>query len=444
MALLFASLFAYIETAFTALRLFKLKELESQAKRYPFLFELWEKNPQRILITILVINNFAHVLASVLIADILEGLLGPIGMVIGVACATVLILMFGDIIPKTLAKGDNTRLFASTLWLINALVRIVYPVVTLLMNVAEQFFKFFGTEHSMEGAETLSEKEIEFLIDYSDQKGIMETEKTEMLQNVFDLGQKAVSKIMIPQTDMTVINSLSTIDDAVSMLTASSYSRLPVYEGNEQNIIGLIYHKDIFEVVSYKVVKTLKEVIRPILFIPETKKCNQLLSEFLKKRMHMAIVIDEYGVVSGLVTLEDLLEEIVGEIADEREKVYTGITRLDKGGWLVDSTVDLEKLEGILNLKFAVEDSVSLGGFMTEQLQRVPEKGERLVYGGYCFQVQQATPKRITQVLVFPEGGSFLGAKHQNKHAAYQQQQKRNHVTDAISQQVGGTQITKI
>lgn len=413
-ALVFASLFAYIETAFTALRLFKLKELESRAKRYPFLFELWEKNPHRILITILIINNFAHVVASVLISDIMESLLGPIGMVIGIACATVLMLLFGDIIPKTFAKS-NSRAFASTLWLINALVRMVYPVVTLLLSVADRFFKFFGTEHDLDKGETVSEEEIEFLIDYSDQKGIMETEKTEMLQNVFDLGQKPVSKIMVQQTDIVAININASIDEAVSLLTRSFYSRLPVYEGNEQNIMGLVYHKDIFEIVSRKEKKRLRDIIRPVLFVPETKKCNQLLSEFLKKRMHMAIVIDEYGVVSGLVTLEDVIEEIVGEIADEREKVYNGVTRLDDGGWLVDSTIDLEKLEGVLNLEFAVEDSVSLGGFMTEQLQRVPRKGERLMYGGYCFQVQQATPKRITQVLVFPEGGSFIGAHQQNK-----------------------------
>lgn len=403
--LLLAGLFAFLETAFTALRLFKLKELESNVAKYKTLLECWEKNPQRILITILIANNFAHVLCSVLISEIMQTLIpNSFGLAIGVALATVMILIFGDILPKTVAKTHNEFFFKNTLWIINLLVKLFYPVVTVLQKGSDTFFRLCGGMHTSK-QEAVSEEEIEFLIDYSEEKGVMETEKTEMLQNVFGLGQSTVSKLMIPQPDMVAINVESSLDYAIEILIKYRFSRLPVYEGKEDNIIGIIYQKDVFDLLSRQQQKPLRELVRPILFVPETKKSNQLLSEFLKKRMHMAIVIDEYGSVVGLVTLEDVIEEIVGEIADEHEKIHTGIVLLEQGGWLIDAGISLEEIEDLLDIKFNVQDSITLAGFLAEKLQHLPKKGERLFYEGYCFQIQQASSKRVFQVLVFEDKG---------------------------------------
>ena len=158
--LLFAGICAFLETAFTSLRLFKLKELEASVTRYKFLFNCWEKNPQRILITILIANNFAHVLCSVTITEIMQSLFGGFGLAVGVMVATVMILIFGDIFPKTLAKTHHEHLFASTLWLINGLVRIFYPLVTILLKLAEFFFARFGGAHILESQDSVSEKEL--------------------------------------------------------------------------------------------------------------------------------------------------------------------------------------------------------------------------------------------------------------------------------------------
>ena len=199
------------------------------------------------------------------------------------------------------------------------------------------------------------------------------------------------------------------MDEILKIFSTHRYSRLPLYEGKEENIIGFLYHKDLFDLVHKKQKRSLKELVRPVLFVPEAKKCNQLLSEFLKKRMHMSIVIDEYGSVVGLVTLEDILEEIVGEIRDEHEKIRTEIVTLEDGGWLIDAGIGLEKLEDLLEVKFPAEGSVTLAGFLSEQLQHLPKKGERFFYEGYCFQVQQASPRRVFQVLVFEEKESGEG-----------------------------------
>jgi len=401
-ALLFAALFAFLETSFTALRLFKLKELESAVSKYKLLFNMWETNPQRVLITILIANNFAHVSSSVLIAEIMQKAFGDYGLAFGVASATVLILIFGEIIPKSFAKSHHEKLFIRSLCLVNFLFRAFYPIVSFLLKISDFFSHKFGVPLHEKVSE-VSEKEIEFLIDYSDEKGLMEAEKTEMLQNIFDLGQTPVNKVMVPKTDMVLLNSTSDLESALKSLTRHRYSRLPLYEGKEDNIIGFLYHKDIFDLVHKKQRKPLKELVRPVLFVPETKKCNQLLSDFLKKRMHMAIVIDEYGSVVGLATLEDILEEIVGEIRDEHERIRNEIVNVEDGGWLIEAGVGLDKLEDLLGIEFPPHASVTLAGFLSEQLQHLPRKGERLFYEGYCFQVQQASPRRVFQVLVFKE-----------------------------------------
>src|SRR5579862_155791 len=224
-ALTLAALFAFLETAFTALRLFKLKELELSVAKYKKLFVSWEKNPQRILITILIANNLAHVVASVLISEIMQQCLGNWGLFIGIGLATIMILIFGEIIPKSFAKTHHERFFGSFLWLVNVLFHLEYPFVTVLLKIADTFFSKVGGKNIMEKEEAVSEKEIEFLIDYSDEKGLMETEKTEMLQNIFGLGQTLVKEILIPKTDMVLINVDSSIDQAIKVLQESRYSR---------------------------------------------------------------------------------------------------------------------------------------------------------------------------------------------------------------------------
>ncbi|MFA5074633.1 MAG: hemolysin family protein [Candidatus Babeliales bacterium] len=403
-ALLFAGLFAFLETAFTALRLFKVKELQVGFSRYKNLFISWEKNPQRILITILIANNFAHVSCSVLIAEIMERIFGGIGLAIGVAIATIMILIFGEIIPKTLGKTHNERLFKSSLWLINILYKLLYPVVTLLLSIASFIFTKLGKGHILEKEQdNISEKEIEFLIDYSDEKGLIEAEKSEMLQNIFSLGQTVVNEIMVPKSDMILVNVDFDFKQVLEILAKYRFSRLPVFEGKEDNIIGIMHHKDILNAIYSNKEQDLKNLVRPILFVPETQKINQLLSDFLEKKMHMAVVIDEYGEVVGLVTLEDIIEEIVGEIQDEYESIRSEIVPLQRGGWIIDAKISLEKLSELLDIVFDVEDSVTLGGFLAEKLQHLPKKGERLFYKGYCFQVQQANSRRVFQVLIFKE-----------------------------------------
>ena len=404
-ALLSAALFAFLETAFTALRLFKLKELSKKMTRYKRLFEAWEKTPQRILITILIASNLAHVTASVAITDVMQHFLGKTGLALftGIGLATVMILVIGEIIPKSFAKTHTESMIGSSLWLINTLYFIFYPVVGVLTRLSTWTVAFFGGESEVRKSDVVSEKELEFLIGYSDKAGIIEAEKSEMLQNIFTLGQTLAKEVMVPATDMVCIDVSATLADAMELFAKHRYTRLPVYKNKEDNVIGLIHQKDVFELLYRKQEKPLSELVHPIMQVPESKKTNQLLHEFLEKRVHMAILIDEYGAVMGLVSLEDVIEEIVGEIRDEHEHDHAEIISLEQGGYVMQGNVVLEDVEEALGIIFKVEDSVTLAGFLAERLQHLPKKGERVFYEGYCFQVQRASERRVQQVLVFKE-----------------------------------------
>jgi len=408
-ALIARAIFSFLETSITALRLFKLKELAATTNQYQALFDALEKTPHRVLITILIADSLADVTTAALATHIMETLFArlhlssSLGFSLGIGVASLAILIFGEIIPKNIAKIFGDRLFKSTLWLTNILFRTFYPLVTFLMRFTDYLvYKVGGTKALESSSEWVSsEKEVQFLIDYISEKGLMDTQKTEMLQNIFDLGTTPVKEIMIPATDIVSVQVTSSTKDVLDIFVNHRFTRLPVYEGKIDNIVGMIHLKDIFALIIRKEDKPIKEMLRPILFVPESVKVNQLLREFRQQHMHIAMVLNEHGSIVGLITLEDVLEEIVGEISDEHEPTPENIIELKQGGWLVNASAPLEQLKNLLNIQFESESSLTLGGFLIEQLQHLPKKGERILYKGFYFQVQKATPKRVLQVLVF-------------------------------------------
>ena len=222
-----------------------------------------------------------------------------------------------------------------------------------------------------------------------------------MLKSIFELGTTPVKEIMIPEAEVVSISVHTEVKDALQLFAKYPFSRLPVYEGEFENIIGMLHQKDLFLMLLRNESKTLRDLMRPIIFIPETIKVNQLLREFREQRMHIAMVINEFGSITGLVTLEDVLEEIVGDIRDEYEAVVPKIIPLKTGSWLVDASINLEELGTLLPITFEAEQALTLGGFLTEQLNHLPKKGEQVTYKGYTFKIQKASPKRVFQVLVF-------------------------------------------
>lgn len=402
----FCSLFSFLETSMMALRLFQLKELAQRTGSYHRLFKSLEEDPNRLLNAILIAYNLANTIAATagtfVVEQLLSSLPSSISYSIGVLIITGALLIFGDIIPKNIVKFRGERFFASTLWLTNTTFYALYPFVTLLGKFTDAIVRLIIGPTAVGEDAVTSEKEIQFLISYIDEKGLMEPEKTSMLQSIFRLSTTPVKDIMVPEPEVVLIESKKTVQDAYQLFNKCQFSRIPVFKEDPNNIIGMLHIKDIVPVIAQKIEKPLKEYFRPILFIPESIKVNELLKAFKNKHMHIAMVINEYGSVTGLVTLEDVLEEIVGEIHDEYEAVIERIMPLQKGNWLVDARTELDKLEKILKVAFESDSkATTLGGFLVERFQHLPEKGEQVVYKGYTFQVQQVTNKKVVRVLVF-------------------------------------------
>lgn len=410
-ALSVRAVFAFLETSITALRLFKLKELaKSVGGQYESLFTTLEKDPHRVLITTLIVSSFADVTAAALSTSIMETVFEHynfstgVGFSLGVGVGGIMIIIFGEIIPKNMARSHGERLFRSMIWLVNLAYYLLYPLASILIRFSDAFLRRSGADEKSYGSEWVSsEREIRFLIDYIHAQGILEKEKTEMLRNIFDLGRIPVKDIMVPATDIVSIDVTSPINQVLKVFAQHHFTRLPVYESRADNIIGMVHQKDVFYMLSQNENKQLKDLVRPILFEPESVKINQILREFRQQQMHIAIVLNEHGSVTGLITLEDVLEEIVGEISDEHEPSSEKILQLTQGGWLVDASIPLEDLSPELDISFETEDSVTLGGFLTEKLQHLPKKGERILYKKFYFQIQKASPKRVKQVLIFKE-----------------------------------------
>jgi putative hemolysin len=406
-ALVVRAIFSFLETSITALRLFKLKELAQQLSEYDALFQALEKNPHSVLMTILIANSVTDVIAAALSTQITEivsarlGLSSGLGFSIGIGIASIAIIVFGEIIPKNLARRRGEEIFHYLLGLINFMFRIMHPITSLLVKFTNFIAELLsGKRQATDGDWVSSEKEVRFMIDYIHQKGLIDPDKTAMLKNIFELEHTYVREVMIPATDVISISANTSIQGTLDVFLKYHYTRLPVYEGDSDNVIGMVHQKDIFELLTKTEHKELKEIIRPIMFIPESVKVSQLLQEFRVQQMHIAIVLNEHGSVTGLITLEDALEEIVGDISDEHEAAANHIVPLKQGGWLVNASMPLEELARYFSLQFETESSVTLGGFLAEKLQHVPKKGEKVIYKNLVFQVQKASHKRVRQVLI--------------------------------------------
>ncbi len=406
-ALFTVALFAFLETCITALAIFQLKEMsETVSDRYKPLLLSLQKNPHRMLITILIAVSLANVTAAALATRLIENLFAQwnlsqgLAFSLGIAITTSMILIFGEIIPKNFAKTHGENLFRSTLWFSNGIFYLMYPFVTFLLKISDfVMYRIAKKDHT---AQTISsEKEIRFMIDYVSEKALMETEKTDMLRNILNMGKIAVKEIMVPERDIVSIDASTKVEEAVEIFGMHNFSRLPVYDAEHDNIIGFVHQKDILLLThTGNDEEPIVENIRPIMFVPDSMRANQLLKEFKKKKSHIAIVINEFGSITGLVTFEDAIEEIVGEIHNEYETATEDIIKVKENGWLVNASTDLEDLGKILNISFESGNTITLGGFLSEKLQRLPKKGEKTEYEGFTFSVQKATPRRVHQVMV--------------------------------------------
>lgn len=414
LCLVLSAFFASVETAFLSLSHLRLKKLESEGDTRAALILRILSDKQRVLITCLIGSTITVVAAITLlfglIHNIMNGDIEPIwyawagskqvaGALYSIVSMTFLVLVIGEIVPRTVAiyGGYTYARFVSRFFYI--IMYLSYPVTGLMVWLIKKLVPKYSDWNAHLGA-TSSTDEIDRYFDLGEEVGIIEKEEKEMISSVFEFRDTIAREVMVPKPDIIALPINTGFDELLEFIAEDGHSRFPVYDGSLDKIVGILYVKDVL--IKLKELRNhfdLFKLLRQTFFIPETKKLDDLLGEFQKRKQHLSIVVDEYGCVSGLVTIEDLLEEIVGEIVDEYDlEEQEQIIKLDDHNFSVDAKYSMEDLEEDLACKFEYEDAETVGGYILEKLGRIPSRGEKLEVPQGIFHITEIRGNRIMRV----------------------------------------------
>lgn len=396
------AIFSGAETALTSFRHTRIRHLADEGNASAKVLQKLIEQPSRFLATILfgntLVNTAASVLAGFIAIETLPPRIAPIAATIFM---TVILLVFSEIGPKSTVVERPESFGLLIAKPISWLTNITYPLVHIFIVIANTFVKPIGGGKRREGP-FMSADEIKTILAVSEEQGVIEENEKEMLHSIFEFGETLVREVMTPRTDMVCLNMNDTLDDALTIILDQGFSRIPVYEETLDNILGVLYAKDLLKQLKTGNNKDvyLRKLVRPAFFVPETKKVNELLRELQKRKTHMAIVLDEYGGTAGLVTIEDVLEEIVGEIFDEYDTERVMIEEIKPDVYRVDGRASLDELGELLGITFEGEDWDSVGGLVYGLAGRIPNPGQKVSYNNVDFIVEKLQKHRIIKVKV--------------------------------------------
>ena len=402
--------FAMAEIAFVSLNDAKLEMLAKSGDKKAIRTKKLLENPSKFLATIQIGITFAGFLSSAFAADsfaddlapLLEPFLGASAKSISIVIVTVLLsfctLIFGELVPKRLGMKHHEKIAFSTVGFLRGISIVLAPFVKFLTLTTNAVSKIFGVTETDE--EIVTEEEIRMMVDAGEEKGAIEEEEKEMINNVFEFNDIIVSEIMVPRNDLYALDVNLTVEELFNKLAGNrTNSRIPLYEYDIDNIKGVLYIKDVLN--KPKETK-LRDLMREAYYIPETKKINELFDELKRLKIQMAIVIDEYGGTAGLVTMEDVLEEIVGDIFDEYDEIESLYEIIDDKTYVFDAGITIYDLSKVLGIDIEEGDYDTLSGYMLELLGRLPKEGEHpeITTDRLHLKVENFKDKRILTVRV--------------------------------------------
>lgn len=361
------------------------------------------EDPNKLLGAILVGNNIVNIGASSLATVVATGIFGTDGAGIAAAIATgvmtLLVLIFGEITPKSLSTQKSQEVACFVARPISLVVLIFNPVVKVLMFISNLIIRLFGGKIDT-SKPFITTDELKTIVTVSHEEGVLEEEEKEMIYNVFGFGDSYTKDVMIPRTDMIAVDVNATYDEIIELYKQEQFSRMPVYQESHDNIIGVIYMKDLllkqFDPKDF----VISDFLRDVYFVHEFKRIDELFKEMRSKKIGMAIVVDEYGGTSGIVTLEDLIEEIVGDIDDEYDMTEDSFVKIADQEYLVDGSFRISDFNDELNLNISSNEFDSIGGFIIGLLDRFPDEGEVVVYDDITFKVEETMNNRINKLRI--------------------------------------------
>jgi len=399
----FSAFFSASETAITTLWPWKVRELaEHEDGKGPF--TLLQQDITRFLTTILVGNNLVNIAATALVTDLATRAWGSTGVAYATGMMTFLILFFGEITPKSIAVHNADRLARLVVKPIYWLSVLLYPIGRFFTWVSSLILRALGLEPREQPLVT--EDELKLLLAGAEASGAIEEAEEDMIQNVLELEETQVREIMVPRVDMVAIEHTASLRDFVRLERECRFSRIPVYKESIDQIVGIAYAKNLLNYVETPEMLdrlTVMSLSQPPFFVPESMSVWNLLLEIRKRKVHMAIVVDEFGGTAGLVTLEDIIEEIVGEIYDETDvEEEQPIQPQEDGSYLIDAQTPLDDVSEALEVELPEGEYETLSGFLYESFGYIPKVGESLDFGGFRFVIESGDERKIDLVRAVP------------------------------------------
>ena len=414
--------FVAAEIAFVSVRRTRLDELAEAGDRRAKRAQVLMRDPGRFLAVIQVAITFLGALASAVAAvsivtvvseplrqiAFLADYADTIALLFVTSIVAVVSIVLGELIPKGLALGNPDRIALTVSGPITLFAKIVSPLVAVLVALTRLISKPFGIDPTR--TPELSAAEIRLIVEQGSQQGVLEAEEEQMISAVMSLSDSKLHEVMVPRIDIAAIDQEASFDDAVTLVLTEGHSRTPLYKESVDHIVGILYAKDLLRIIAAGGPRPrLRDIMRPALFVPESQAVDDLLNELQRRRVHMAIVLDEYGGTAGLVTIEDLLEEIVGEIQDEFDEEEPMKVILRDGEAILDGRADIDEMGELVDPPLELEDDEeydTVGGFVYHRIGRVPVVGDTVAVEPFTITVIKVIGRRVGKVRVTWDAGA--------------------------------------
>ncbi|MBF6614433.1 MAG: HlyC/CorC family transporter [Chloroflexi bacterium] len=400
LCLLLIAVDSAVETALTNISRLRLRQLLDRGiPRAQAISDLLD-NPQRFPATILFVNTVSLLAVGSLALYASQGFIEWWAHPLAVVIAALIVLIFGVAVPKSLALRNPERMALALFRPINVIRYTVSPLVAIASTLAAPFVNIIGGRTTRAGL-FVTQEEMRMLVNVGEEEGVIQQEEEDLIHSIFEFGDTVVREVMVPRPYIMALEESSTVTQAADLALESGHTRLPVYKDSIDTVVGVANVQDMLRSLrAGGNALPVTNVMRPVYYVPETKKVDELLRELQKSRMHLAIVVDEYGGTAGLVTIEDLLEEIVGEIQDEYDIEPQMIEQISDNEVRVDARVSLDDINHLLNVNWEAEDSDTIGGFVYEQLGRIPEPGNAVQVGSFVINVLSTEGARLKQLSI--------------------------------------------
>ena len=387
-----SAFFSASETAYTSLNRVRVKNMagsgNKRAEKVLFLSENYDK----LLSGILVGNNIVNILSASLATVLFTNLIGTAGVSVSTVVMTVIVLMFGEITPKSIAKQHPEKFAFAFYPFLSTILKILSPLVFLFSGWQKLVYKIFKPSDDR----GITEEELITIVEEAEYEGEIDQHESELIRSAIEFNDMSAEDILTPRVDIVAVSVSDSMEEISRVFTDSGYSRIPVYEDSVDNIVGILHEKDFYSLKDEKTIREMMSV--PLCVVPATQ-LGVLLKLLQKTKNHMAVVMDEYGGVSGIVTMEDILEELVGEIWDEHDEVEVEITALPDGSYRVSGSASLDDLQDIFPIPQNY-DCVTVNGWVLEVMGRFPQAGETFDYGKMRVTVEKVAKRRVEQIRI--------------------------------------------